>query len=381
VASNGNSPETPPSSEELEISIFGPGFGECIVLHFGNGDWAIVDSCLDPETKRPAALQYLESIKVNVAKSVLFIAATHWHDDHIQGLNLVFKCAESAVFACSGAVRHPDFNGILSSWTGTQYLPGGSGLDELRAIMVELKKRNSDTRFPTPVLATSNKTLWERKTEPISSIKALSPSDASVLAATAKLKAINPQSAKIRRRIPDVTPNDASVVLAVHVGRHRVLLGADLEVQADASLGWKAIVNNFDASNEKHHGFKISHHGSSNGHHEAVWNQMLINNPWAVTTPFVRGKLKLPSKDDCQRVLGYTTNAFLTAPPQPRKFRDSDRAVEKMVNETAILAHFIPGRYGHVRLRKRVADSPDSPWNVDLFGHATKVEDYLQSVR
>jgi hypothetical protein len=201
------------------------------------------------------------------------------------------------------------------------------------------------------------------------------------LAATAKLKKINPLSEKMRRRIPDVTPNDASVVLAVQVGHHRVLLGSDLEVQADANLGWAAIVRNFDAAIDRHHGFKVSHHGSSNGHHEAVWKQMLIAGAWAVATPFVKGGLKLPSKDDCERILGCTRNAFLTAPPHPRKFRDSNRAVEKMVNETTILAHFIPGHYGHVRLRKHIADSPESPWSVELFGNAVTIEDYLEGMR
>jgi hypothetical protein len=348
------------------------------VLHFGNGDWGIIDSCLDPTSKRPAALHYLQLLQVDVANSIRFVAATHWHDDHIDGLNLVFQEAQSAVFACSGAVRHPDFNEILSTWTGTQNLPGGSGLDELRAIMVELKKRNGNTNFPTPVLATSNKILWDRTTPPPAFVKALSPSDASVLAANAKLKSINPLSANMRRRIPDIKPNDASVVLAVKVGNHQVLLGADLEVQSDAAFGWKAIVNSFDNTGEKHQGFKVSHHGSSTGHHDDIWDKMLWKDPWAVTTPFVKGKVKLPTQEDCRRILSRTKDAYLTAPPRPSKFRDSNRAVEKMVQETTLLAHFIPGKYGHVRLRKAIAAEPGSPWNVELFGNAIKIEDYVK---
>ncbi|PXF57856.1 MAG: hypothetical protein C4B58_08625 [Deltaproteobacteria bacterium] len=36
-----------PSPDELEISLFGPGRGECVVAHLGNNDWLVVDSCLD----------------------------------------------------------------------------------------------------------------------------------------------------------------------------------------------------------------------------------------------------------------------------------------------------------------------------------------------
>lgn len=380
MTSNGNSQVIPPTSDETEISLFGPGFGECVVLHFGNGDWGIVDSCLDPASKQPAALHYLESLGVDVAKSVYFVAATHWHDDHIQGIHSVFQAAKSASFICSGAIRQPDFLEILSSWTGTQFLPGGSGLDELRAVMSELKGRRADTNLPAPVLAISNKTLWSRALQPAASLKALSPSDASVLAAMTQLKKIDPFPAKMRRRIPDIRPNDASVVLSAQVGEHRVLLGADLEVQTDAALGWTAIVNGVDTSNGNHQGFKVPHHGSSTAHHDDVWNRLLVKDAWAVTTPFVNGRVKLPSVEDCRRILGHTPNAYLTAPPRPAKFRDSNRTVEKTVNEVARLAHFIPGKYGHVRMRKKIDIVPNSSWEVELFGNAMTMKNYVREM-
>ena len=71
---------------------------------------------------------------------------------------------------------------------------------------------------------------------------------------------------------------------------------------------------------------------------------MLAAEPWAATTPFVKGKTNLPTVEDCRRILGRTRRAYLTAPPHPAKFRDPNRTVEKTVNETARWAHFIPGR-------------------------------------
>ena len=48
----------PPCHDELEVSIFGPGIGESVVVHLGYGDWIVVDSCLNPRTRLPAALEY-----------------------------------------------------------------------------------------------------------------------------------------------------------------------------------------------------------------------------------------------------------------------------------------------------------------------------------
>jgi len=378
VTSVGNNYRTAPNPQELEISVFGPGFGECVVVHFGNGEWGIVDSCLDPDSKRPAALDYLESLGVDVEKSVRIVVASHWHDDHVDGISLVFKAAKSAIFVCTEAVQTADFNEILSAWTGTRFLSGGSGVDELHSIMVELKKRSSNTDFPPPVRASVNKLVWERKTPPNVIVKALSPSDAAVLAATARLKYLSPKNSKLRRRVPSVSPNDASVVLALQVGEHRVLLGADLEVTKDAGFGWIAVVNGFDKQQPKHQGFKIPHHGSPTAYHEEVWNQMLVVEPWAVTTPFVFGGTRLPSQADSHRILRHTSKAYLTAPPQPVKFRDPNRTVEKTVNEATLAAHFVPGRYGQVRIRKSVDAPVNALWGVELFGNALTMSDYVR---
>jgi len=57
----------PPAVDELEVSVFGPGVGECVLVHFGEGEWMVVDSCLDRATSRPAALDYLTELGVDVA--------------------------------------------------------------------------------------------------------------------------------------------------------------------------------------------------------------------------------------------------------------------------------------------------------------------------
>jgi len=47
---------TPPQPDELEISLFGPGYGESTLVHLGSGNWMIVDSCLDESGEKAIAL-------------------------------------------------------------------------------------------------------------------------------------------------------------------------------------------------------------------------------------------------------------------------------------------------------------------------------------
>src|SRR5437879_5098718 len=122
-------PGPPPARNEIEISLFGPGFGECIVMHVGEAQWIIIDSCRDLASKRPVALEYLANIGVDAAKSVQCIVATHWHDDHIGGLSEVFRAAASSIFACTTAFGRDEFKSLLQNYFGTAAGPAGSGID------------------------------------------------------------------------------------------------------------------------------------------------------------------------------------------------------------------------------------------------------------
>lgn len=79
---------TPPGTGESELTLFGPGYGESIALHIGDGVWIVVDSCIDDE-KEPRALRYLEGLGLDPARAVALIVATRWHDDHIRGMAAV----------------------------------------------------------------------------------------------------------------------------------------------------------------------------------------------------------------------------------------------------------------------------------------------------
>jgi glyoxylase-like metal-dependent hydrolase (beta-lactamase superfamily II) len=75
----------------------------------------IVDSCLDPSTKQPVSLLYLEKLGVDVVAAVKVVLVTHWHDDHIRGLSTVVEKCKSARVCYSAALLKQEFLSLVST--------------------------------------------------------------------------------------------------------------------------------------------------------------------------------------------------------------------------------------------------------------------------
>ena len=131
----------PPSAAELELSLFGPGKGECEVLHLGQNEWVVVDSCLSRPSGRAVALDYMEQLEVDPARQVKMLVVTHWHDDHIRGAAQILRAATSAQFACSAALRCEDFFALVHAGDNTRLVEQTSGVREFAEIIEELQAR------------------------------------------------------------------------------------------------------------------------------------------------------------------------------------------------------------------------------------------------
>jgi len=92
---------TTPAADEVEVTLFGPGYGEAIAVHLGEGIWLLVDSCINPDTKQPASLEYLEHLNIS-PDAVCSIIASHWHDDHVKGMTKLVEKFTQAEFVISG---------------------------------------------------------------------------------------------------------------------------------------------------------------------------------------------------------------------------------------------------------------------------------------
>lgn len=354
------------------MTLFGPGVGECIVLHLGNGDWIIVDSCTLPTDPEPVALQYLNRIEVDASKSVRWIIATHWHDDHIKGLAKILRECRTAQFAISAALSQKQFlQLVLEVDAQNKLVKHSSSASEFAEILEVLASRGAGTYVAGPAhYAQDGSRLFQGGHRGTAEVWALSPSAATVTNANANLAELLLTQGD-SRRFKRFSPNDLSVAILVRAGAYRLLLGADLENTAADAFGWKAVLGSTFRPNEPAHTFKVAHHGSPNAHHDDIWNRMLVPQPIAVITPYAKLRDPLPTKDDVERIKGLAANAYCTTWP-PSKKPPRRRGVDGIVSSATKSRRAINPSSGHVRLRLDLKDPLAVP-RIELFGNSKQM--------
>jgi beta-lactamase superfamily II metal-dependent hydrolase len=351
-------------------------------VHLGFNDWLIVDSCVARGSTAPAPTAYLESIGVDPATAVKVIVASHWHDDHVRGLSAVLKKCKGAEFWCSGALFDKDFLTLMSAVTKRPMSRAGSGVDEFRSVVDELRARASGHRMGGIGLhfADADKLLWQRAAPADYSavVHSLSPSSAerllSMQTVAELVKGLKASTKRPRGRVPSVRPNNTAIALHVRVGPATLLLGADLEEIGKPPFqdcGWTAVVASARRPTSKSILFKVAHHGSETAHCEPVWTQMLEPKPLAVLTPFRNGSVRLPSDDDASRLRARAGQVFITARHATRRSKPANPVVARQFAQTA-LAVWEATAMGHIK-----ASIPegkvDAGWIVGTFSGAERL--------
>lgn len=356
-----------PSDDEVEVSIFGPGVGECIVAHVGQGLWGVVDSFRDPDTGDPIALRYLRDILgIDVATQVRFVVMSHWHDDHVRGAATLLEACSAATFWCSDALRSDEFLELVEA-SGRQPVRPSAAIAEFREILEILQGRGV-----TPEWLVADRRCFLESGGPFSAeMWALSPSSAAIARAKIELASLFPRARQPKARIVKQDANDvaAAILISLDGGQYQILLGSDLETRASDQLGWRAVVKSTGRPREASHLFKVAHHGSSNAHLDEIWTQLLRPAPLAVVAPYGRGATPRPTDSDLVRIKSRAGRAFITTArntfgPRPRK-----PAVEAQIRATAISRRALWGTdAGHVRVRQKIRDG--GPPSVELFAKA-----------
>lgn len=362
----------PPVDDELEVSVFGPGVGESIVVHLGHGDWMVVDSCLNPRSRQPAALEYLATIGVDVGRAVKLLVLTHWHDDHVRGAGTILEQAHAAQVVCSAKDHGEAFFQALETARAAR-LPS-TGFDEMTRMLDVLWNRRLPHQRPEsvgPVWAVEGRTLLQRdgaNSRQLMRVAALSPSDGTLTLAMHELQQFLPRPAGPERRAVRLTPNQRSVVVFAEAGTRAILLGADLEETSDPATGWNAVIRSPVRPAARGEVFKVPHHGSVGADNGAVWREMLAEEPVACLTPFSRGRSPLPTTKDLRRLRQRTRHVFCTRPARGPKPHRKPSAVERTIREVAKRRRPMEGPMGHIRVRGSLSDR--LPLHVELFGPA-----------
>ncbi len=342
--------EAPPKTNEIEVSVFGPGYGECIVVHIGSGRWLVVDSCKTSGNAAPVALRYFEHIGVNASEQAELVAITHWHDDHIRGASEIVEVCKSAAVCVSDAFTRDEFKKFLSAFSTAKKSEYGTGVDEFVTTLEHIRelgrrayRGSQDKRIlnvPSEQLAHgSSCEVWT-----------LSPSDFQTMESEARFASLIPEARSTIRRATPGSPNNHSVAMWIAIGDVHIILGADLERTADPRAGWESVVSSTNRPNGEVSLFKVPHHGSENAHHDGLWATVLRSNVNAIVTPWNRNA-GLPTATDLERLGAATANLFITAPSTSMVRARHEHSVERMMREFQIKTKRHPFTVGAVTAR------------------------------
>jgi len=360
------------NDNNIEVLVFGPGYGESILINTGCGEWILADSCINPETRKPAVSEYLGKRGLS-PDCIKLIIATHWHDDHIRGLCEIVKEADNAEFVLSQAFRQDEFLTLMSYYGNEQTIKSTSGIQELYNIVVFLKSVNKKPKF-----AVADRILFERKNEKENyycEIRSLSPSDASIMLSNARVAELIPQLKTEKRRLPSITPNHSAVVLWIRINNKIILLGSDLENTKEPDTGWTAILSSNIRLPEKAKVFKIPHHGSYSADHPKVWEKMIDNDPFAVLTPFKNGGIKLPELADIERIYNRAGKSYITATLKEKKAK-TEHKIDKLMEDSLTMRKLVHSNFGYVQLQCGISNN-FSDWKVNLFDGASELSKEL----
>lgn len=349
-----------PAADEVEVSVMGPGHGEAVVIHLGDGRWMVVDSCadLDDANRRPAPLLYLSAIGIDVNEAVELIVATHWDDDHTQGLGALVDACPKSLFCCPLSLTERDFHKYVERLSAGASTTQGANVSEFRKVLDILTDRGQSAKYLGP----GRQVI----TDPL--VRSWSPSDREHELFLDFVAQDTPVHSQGHRKAVPGTPNLTSTVITIEWPEACALLGADMEAHEDSRRGWIAVTNEaVRLGARKGDLVKIPHHGSHTGHHGRMWTDMLLEQPYAVIAPYGRGALEKrpPKSSDVRRIRKLSRSVHQTARHtiSGKKLSPATR-LALQAGLIRLTDHTV--RMGLVRFRK----APGADWRTEVFGAA-----------
>lgn len=370
-----------PANDEFEVTTIGAGMGagESMVLHLGNGKWAIIDSCVADEIILP--LYYLKKLGVNTKDDVKLVICTHWHTDHIKGLsNVISECPNASFYIAKVGQKKAFFQYVVYRTTGEDFKKQGvwSEFKKCIDILSERQQRPKYACIDREIYNDSNLNI---------KIKAVSPSDQMLdkfdeflLTATKKDTTKN----------DIIDPNMCSIALVLSVDKRNIILGADLECNRDDSnieqctdrcddrkhIGWcNVLADSVSFNTTKSYDYiKIPHHSSITGFCPRKWNDYFAKHITATSTVYVNnaGNI-LPKKEMLERYFKLCDEYYLTAPKAViSKDKKGKSEIDNKKGITIKKMFVIPQNIGIICSRYKLGT--DNPWYTILLGMALKID-------
>jgi hypothetical protein len=172
------------------------------------------------------------------------------------------------------------------------------------------------------------------------------------------------------------SPNAKSIVLYLKINDLRILLGSDLEVDYKSNeKGWLRILDSSQVLSGKSSLYKIPHHGSENGNHNRIWEELLIKNPISKLTPWNKNS-KLPKTKMLHQIKEKSQLAFITSTFQKAKSKPRDRSISKIIKKMKPSLEEVVYSFGQVKCRANILNSAPI-WSIELKGSAQEINSHL----
>lgn len=291
-----------PKNNEVEITLFGHGYGESIVVYVPEVGWGIIDSfqaTIEKETIIPP-LEYLKELLSPDYPKLAFVLLTHPHEDHYLGFDNILSDYPGGIEKICW--YQGDGTRELKNYWIQQKIANNGALPSYSKIYIAIKeavKRGvSERRLSelTEIIDKRNIQIDNYGLTDIS-IKALSPGSSSIRKYVELLQKAIPEEGKPVFRLDDRGHNLLSVSLLITLGDLKILLGSDVENSQGKDTGWIEILLNTRADLSVQL-VKVSHHGSINGYHKEAWDMHCSKaKPIAIISPYNKASSPLPDTE------------------------------------------------------------------------------------
>lgn len=299
---------------------------------------------------------------MDVSQQVVGILITHWHSDHIEGASALLKACQNAKFYCSIALLKREAFQLAALYKKDMFADTDKDIREFREIIEFLSETKDRNRF-APVK--NRHTFFDYRNMLPTRLVALSPSDVAVTQSIASLTQLAEKQGKRRtRNVVPTSENLNAVALHFSFGNFSVLLGSDLEETGNPQTGWSAIFKDQiinELSLPVASLFKVSHHGSKTGYHDKIWQELLIESPLSMTTPYTRSSL--PTANNINKLQKLSSHFLITRDPQANKRIKRENMVERELRSIAKDRKTISEKMGHIQLRI------SAEGNLNIFGN------------
>lgn len=352
--------------------LFGRGIGESVLCNYESDEWIIVDSCYGKSDKerKPAALEYLEENNIPFEK-VKLLVISHFHDDHIKGMLDIVKACQAARIFVPEALSSREFVTYISSIADVNSATAPQqGVSEIFSIFLEARNSGRDIeRTRADISLYFNQQTLTR-------VSALSPSNLECNETLNffinKVTTLSESSSlELPADIKDQKLNHHCVTLCIsNNSSSDILLGADLEISPNIRKGWTALTATQHAPRNTASVFKISHHGSINGHCPASWAKLSVSNrkPIGILTPYSRQSL--PRADQIKILQQATSELYSTSPVKEYPMPKTDKKLLEEKNVESVSR--INLNFGYIELSEK--DCNGGNWyDVKTAGAAIKL--------